>query len=247
MSTDRPEEMPLRAEGVRLHAGAPPLDLELPRGEALAVVGGNGTGKSRLLAGLLGQFHSSGRIDIYGIPVHRAARRRKALEPVGVLFQENGLLRDLTVWENIALPYRVRGQFREHLFHDDVEALLGLFGCEHLAENFPSELSSGEARRVALARSFSGNSSLIFADEPLLGLSEDGRHDVIELLQVALRESLIDGLVVFTEDQRLARQLTGEAIELYRDQNVFGFHHRVVYESESADDDGAPDAFPHSL
>jgi len=225
--------LPLAAGNLAVHDESPPLGFQLEVGASLAIVGANGTGKSRLLAALLGQFDSGGDVFIYGAAVHRRSQRRRALAPVGVLFQENGLLRDLTVRENVALPYRVRGEFREQVFADDVDALLKLFGCEHLAENFPSELSSGEARRVALARSVSGDSRLLLVDEPLAGLSEDGREDVVELLQVALRERLIDALLVFTEDARLARQLTDSAIELYRRNNIFGYHRAIVYEPTS--------------
>jgi len=225
-------DIPMEATGIALHPDAPELALSLNKGEALAILGGNGTGKSRLLAALLGQFDSGGDVFIYGVAVHRRTQRRKALAPVGVLFQENGLLRDLSVWENVALPYRVRGRFREQVFADDVDALLNLFGCDHLAESYPSELSSGEARRVALARAVSGDSRLLLVDEPLAGLSEDGREDVIELLQVALRERLIDAMLVFTEDHRLAEAITNSAIELSRRNNIFGYHRAIVYEAE---------------
>ncbi len=212
----------LSVRGVSLHPAAPPIDLALSTGECLAVIGGNGSGKSRLLAAILGQFDSDGTIEIFGVPVHRSSSRRRALTEVGVLFQENGLLRDLSVRENVALPGLVRSRLPTVANDSDVSALLALLDCTHLADTFPSELSAGEARRVALARAISGNSRLLLVDEPTVGLSEDGREQITALLAALLSEQVIEGLLVFTEDHRLASALAHRALVLSRQRDTFG-------------------------
>lgn len=215
---------PLTLSGLRLHPDAPPLNITVDSGECLAVLGGNGSGKSRLLAAILGQFDSDGEINIFGVPVHHKASRRRALANVGSLFQENGLLRDLTVRENIALPGRVRGQLAEAANDTDVATLLDLLDCSHLADVYPSELSAGEARRAALARAIAGDSRLLLADEPVAGLSAKGRDEVVALLQVLLAEGVIEAVLIFTEDRQLAAQLTSRALMLERRRDVFGYH-----------------------
>ncbi len=212
----------LSLRGVQLHPASAPIDLTVDPGTSLAILGGNGTGKSRLLAALLGQFDSDGTIDIFGVPVHRSATRRRALAEVGVLFQENGLIRDLTVRENVTLPGLVRGRLRNAENQADADTLLALLGATHLADTYPSELSAGEARRVALARAIAGDSRLLLVDEPTAGLSEDARDYVIALLRVLLSEGVIEALIVFTEDHHLAHALASRTLILTRQKETFG-------------------------
>jgi ABC-type lipoprotein export system ATPase subunit len=219
-----PHIMPLTLHEVRLHPEAPPITLTVGSGECFAVLGGNGSGKSRLLAAILGQFDSGGEINIFGIPVHRKSTRRRALANVGSLFQESGLLRDLTVQENIALPGRVRGEFDTAANETDVTTLLELLDCQHIAANYPSELSAGEARRVALARAIAGDSRILLADEPVAGLSGSSRADVVALLRALLAEGVLDAIVLFTEDRQVASALASRTLTLERRRNIFGLH-----------------------
>ncbi|RUO36642.1 ABC transporter ATP-binding protein [Aliidiomarina sanyensis] len=174
------------------------LDLTLPRGEILGVVGGSGAGKSVLLRSIVGlQKPASGHIEVLGIDVQKASsRERLALERrTGVLFQSGALFSSMTVVENVAMPLIEH----EHLRKSDALelarmklALVGLPG--HAGDLQPAELSGGMVKRAALARSLALEPELLFLDEPTAGLDPIGAAAFDELI-VTLRDAL--GLTVF--------------------------------------------------
>ncbi|MEY2777161.1 MAG: hypothetical protein RLY30_1259 [Pseudomonadota bacterium] len=178
------------------------LSFTLARGEVLAVMGGSGVGKTtilRLLAGLLRP--SQGRVTVLGTDLSRtsqaglyAVRRR-----MGLLFQFGALLTDLTCFENVAFPIREHLQLPESMLHDLVLLKLEAVGLRGAADLFPSEISGGMARRVALARAIALDPEIILYDEPFAGLDPISLGVTARLIR-ALNDALGAGSVVVTHD-----------------------------------------------
>jgi phospholipid/cholesterol/gamma-HCH transport system ATP-binding protein len=149
------------------------LDIRIPHGQVVAILGASGCGKSTLLHLIGGQLRpKSGRVVVDGQVVHELGNdalyrlRRK----MGMMFQESGLFSDLSVFENIAFPMREHTDLPEEMIRDLVLMKLhavGLRGAHGLATG---ELSGGMSRRVALARAIALDPMLIMYDEPFAGL-----------------------------------------------------------------------------
>ena len=163
-----------------------PIDLEVERGEFVALMGPSGSGKTTLLA-LAGALDrpTAGRVDVLGrdlgqqSPGWLAALRRKT---VGYVFQELNLLPGLTALENVALPLELDGVAPRAARAQALEALEGV-GLAELAPRFPDDLSGGEQQRVAIARSFVGPRELLLADEPTGALDSATGERVMRLLR----------------------------------------------------------------
>ncbi|HEX2596000.1 MAG TPA: ATP-binding cassette domain-containing protein [Luteimonas sp.] len=148
------------------------IDLGVPRGSITAVLGPSGSGKSTLLAALTGELQpAAGTVEVLGAPLPRDSRallqRRKS---IGVLLQGNGLLTDLSVAENVALPLRTHTDLPRAVIDRLVAMKLHAVGLRAAADLYPRELSGGMARRVALARALALDPPLMIYDEPLTGL-----------------------------------------------------------------------------
>ena len=166
----------LALSGVRLDRGGRTildgLDLVVPRGSITAVLGPSGSGKSTLLAALTGELAPArGGVEVLGRPVPRRMRELLDLRKgIGVLLQGNGLLTDLTVAENVALPLRTHTALPPPVIDRLVAMKLHAVGLRAAADLYPRELSGGMARRVALARAIALDPPLMLYDEPLTGL-----------------------------------------------------------------------------
>ena len=167
------------------------IDLSVPRGSITAVLGPSGCGKSTLLAALTGELPAaSGKVEIFGQPVPHGSRdlleMRKRL---GVLLQGNGLLTDLSVGDNIALPLRTHTRLPPALIDRLVDFKLNAVGLLAASTAYPRELSGGMARRVALARALALDPPLMLYDEPLTGLDPIASGVIMSLIQ-RLNDSL---------------------------------------------------------
>jgi putative ABC transport system ATP-binding protein len=181
------------------------VDLTVPEGELVAIMGPSGSGKSTLLtiAGSL-EEPSAGEVRVNGVSLagmsrnDRARLRRRA---VGYVFQDFNLLAGLTAVENVALPLELDGLGRRAARAAAVDALAQLDVAD-LAERFPDELSGGERQRVAIARAVVGDRHLLLADEPTGALDSVNGESVMRLLRAACKHG-VAGLVV-THDAQLA-------------------------------------------
>ncbi|MGL4722685.1 MAG: ABC transporter ATP-binding protein [Desulfovibrionaceae bacterium] len=144
-----------------------------PEGKILFILGGSGCGKSTLLKTLLGLLPPlSGTmlmndIDFYG---SHKEKQKELQGNMGVLFQEGALLDSLTVGENISLVLEQHTTLNKQERQEKIEAILTAVHLEHVYHYYPSALSGGMRKRVALARSLIRNPSLLFCDEPTSGL-----------------------------------------------------------------------------
>ncbi|MGA0881564.1 MAG: ABC transporter ATP-binding protein [Burkholderiaceae bacterium] len=178
------------------------LSFQLKRGEVLAVMGGSGVGKTtilRLLAGLIKP--ASGSVTL--LEQDLATADQSALYAVrrrmGLLFQFGALLTDLTCFENVAFPLREHARLPEAMLRDLVLLKLEAVGLRGAADLFPSEISGGMARRVALARAIALDPEVILYDEPFAGLDPISLGVTARLIR-ALNDALGAGSIVVTHD-----------------------------------------------
>ncbi|AER54885.1 ABC transporter ATP-binding protein [Pseudoxanthomonas spadix] len=167
------------------------VTLTAPHGSVTAVLGPSGSGKSTLLAALTGELvPAAGTVELFGQPVPRATRPLRELRKnIGVLLQGNGLLTDLTVAENIALPLRAHTRLPDALIDQLVDLKLNAVGLRTAEDLYPRELSGGMARRVALARALALDPPLMLYDEPLTGLDPIASGVIMSLIR-RLNDSL---------------------------------------------------------
>ena len=183
-----------------LHA----LDLLIPDGQFVSVVGPSGSGKSTLLGLIAGlDAPTSGEIRIDGQNITTMGEDALAQirsEKIGFVFQSFHLIPSLTALENVLIPMEIAGarEARERAVSllEDVELTAR-------AHHYPSQLSGGERQRIAIARAFANNPSILLADEPTGNLDSRNGHHVFDLM-VELNRRRGTTLVLVTHDHELA-------------------------------------------
>ena len=174
------------------------LDLNVSRGEILGFVGASGAGKSVLMRTIIGLVPKiNGHIEVFGTDLETAddSTRRAIERRWGILFQHGALFSSLSVRQNIQFPVREYLHLSERLLDEITIAKLCMVGLQaEVAERYPSELSGGMIKRVALARALALDPEIVFLDEPTSGLDPIGAGDFDELVRT-LQRTL--GLTVF--------------------------------------------------
>jgi lipoprotein-releasing system ATP-binding protein len=184
------------------------LNLEVPRGETLALVGESGAGKSTLLHLLGGLDRPTdgaiyfGQNDICRLPEADLAEFRN--REVGFVWQIHSLLAEFTALENVMMPLLIRGQARD-VAGPEAQARLDEVGLHNRASHRAGELSGGEQQRVALARALVGNPSVLLADEPTGSLDFRTGEMMMDLLEDLHRSRQLTSLHV-THNLNFARR-----------------------------------------
>jgi putative ABC transport system ATP-binding protein len=194
-----------RTEGVEVRA-LDEVDLTVPHGDSLAIMGPSGSGKSTLL-GLLGGLDrpTSGSLafegrDVASLSDDELARVRNQV--VGFVFQSFQLLPRTTALANVGLPLVYRGLGRSERRERAAEALRAVGLAKRMGHR-PSQLSGGEQQRVAIARALAAEPAMLLADEPTGNLDSRSGHEVLDLL-VGLRAERGVAVVVVTHDAGVA-------------------------------------------
>jgi putative ABC transport system ATP-binding protein len=199
------------------------VDLDIGKGEFVAIAGPSGCGKSTLLAilGLL-DSPSGGSYVLNGRSVHAlkpAERARIRNREIGFIFQAFNLIGDLTVYENVELPLTYRGMAsdqRKRRVHEALDRV----GMSHRMKHYPSQLSGGQQQRVAVARALGGDPSILLADEPTGNLDSVNAEAVMDLLRELHKGGAT--LCIVTHDPRYA---------IYAGRSIHLFDGRLVTDS----------------
>ena len=175
--------------------------LDIGLGEYVAVVGPSGSGKTTLLSMLGGMLSpDTGKVwfegeSLYDLPITERTKRRR--ERIGFVFQTFNLVPYLTALENVQVPLFLHGVSKSEQ-RDRAVSLLEQVGLGNRIEHKPSELSTGQQQRVALARTLANNPRLILADEPTGNLDPDSREAVLSMFDNFVREGRT--IVMVTHD-----------------------------------------------
>ncbi|MEE1885906.1 ABC transporter ATP-binding protein [Pedobacter flavus] len=180
------------------------ISFTVEKGASVALVGPSGSGKTTLLglcAGLdrtsTGEVYLNNELINHLSEDDRAAIRN---QHVGFIFQNFQLLPTLTAIENVMVPLELRGEKNSKA---TAEALLEKVGLNNRADHYPSQLSGGEQQRIAIARAFSNNPSILFADEPTGNLDSETSEKIVKLL-FDLNKEAGTTLIMVTHDLELA-------------------------------------------
>src|SRR6266511_3112781 len=180
------------------------LDLEVPRGQFVSVVGPSGSGKSTLLGLIAGlDAPTSGSVSLGGREITRMSEDELAElrgRLVGFIFQSFHLIPSLTAYENILTPMEIMGVPKAG---DRARTLLDEVGLRDRAHHYPSQLSGGEQQRVAIARAFANEPEILLADEPTGNLDKKNGEHIFDLL-LTLNRVYGTTLLLVTHDHHLA-------------------------------------------
>ncbi|GAA0105418.1 ABC transporter ATP-binding protein [Paraclostridium sordellii] len=182
------------------------ININIEKGEFVAIIGPSGSGKSTLLH-LLGGLErlSGGSIKVNEKDISKlkdkdlAEYRRKE---VGFVFQQYNLIPVLNVEENIELPLMLGNDDIDEIY---ISELIDILGLKERKKHLPSQLSGGQQQRVAIGRALSTKPSIILADEPTGNLDSKTTEEVMELLKKSIKK-FNQTLIVITHDQNIAKK-----------------------------------------
>jgi phospholipid/cholesterol/gamma-HCH transport system ATP-binding protein len=200
------------------------INLSVPKGQSLVVIGGSGTGKSVMLKCVLGILRAdSGSIRIGGEEVTRlgGAARDEYLRRFGMLFQGAALFDSLPVWENVAFGLiQGRNMARAKARDIAMEKLAQVGLTSDVGALYPAELSGGMQKRVGLARAIAADPEIIFFDEPTTGL-DPIMADIINKLIVDCVKRLGATTISITHDMASARKIADQIAMIYKGQIIW--------------------------
>jgi putative ABC transport system ATP-binding protein len=189
------------------------VNFSVGAGSTVAIIGPSGSGKTTLLGLCAGLDHSSsGSVALHGIrldDLNEDQRAHVRNQHVGFIFQNFQLLQTLTALENVMVPLELRGE--KNIRVRAVE-LLNKVGLGDRGHHYPAQLSGGEQQRVSLARAFSNNPQILFADEPTGNLDAETSEKIVKLI-FNLNKEAGTTLILVTHDQDMAAR-TGRIIRL---------------------------------
>lgn len=192
------------------------ISLTIQDGEFVFVVGRSGSGKSTLMKLLLKELEpTKGRIVVNDMDLGRMPRRYipKYRRKLGVVFQDFRLLKDLTVFENVAFAQRVMG-VPSRVIRENVPEMLRLVGLSSKYKAYPRQLSGGEQQRVAIARALINNPEVLLADEPTGNLDSFNTHEIMNLLEEINQRGTT--VVVVTHSREMVAEMNKRVITMDR-------------------------------
>jgi putative ABC transport system ATP-binding protein len=213
-------------EGKRKATALEDINLEVPKGQVVSIVGPSGSGKSTLL-NLIGGLDrpTAGEIQIEGENLSKLsddALTRVRRDKIGFVFQFFNLLPTLNSMENVALPLHLRQWPRKKIEQRSKE-LLDLVQLGHRLEHLPDELSGGERQRVAIARALSVYPPILLADEPTGNLDTRTGQEILKLIE-DLHARLGSTVLIVTHDLEVANRCSRTVV--LRDGHIVEDHRR---------------------
>ncbi|MTM09234.1 ATP-binding cassette domain-containing protein [Turicibacter sanguinis] len=182
------------------------INLNIEKGEFVAIIGPSGSGKSTMLH-LLGGLEraSNGIIKVNGVDISKLSDKELAeyrRKDVGFIFQQFNLIPVLNVRENIELPLMIGN---EDIDENYIGELIDILGLKDREKHLPSQLSGGQQQRVAIGRALSTKPSIILADEPTGNLDSKTTEEVMNLLKVSSKK-FNQTLIIITHDNNIAQK-----------------------------------------
>lgn len=200
-------------EGGSLVKAVDGININIKKGEFVAIVGKSGSGKSTLLH-LLGGLDkpTSGEVIINSKNIAKLGDDELTVfrrQNIGFIFQQYNLIPALTVWENVVLPIGIDNKKVNEKFVNEIIETLGL---ESKRDALPSSLSGGQQQRVAIARALASSPSIILADEPTGNLDSKTEEEVLQLLKLSIKK-YNQTLIMITHNKDVAK-LADRIIEI---------------------------------
>lgn len=192
------------------------INITIEDGEFVFIMGRSGSGKSTLMKLLLKEVEpSSGKIIVNDMELGKMPRRYvpKYRRHLGVVFQDFRLLKDKTVYENVAFAQRVIG-VPTRTIKESVPEMLRLVGLSSKYKSFPNQLSGGEQQRVAIARALINSPEVLLADEPTGNLDAQNSMEIMRLLEEINNRGTT--VVVVTHSQEIVNRMGKRVITLDR-------------------------------
>ena len=196
------------------------VSITIDDGEFVFIVGRSGSGKSTLLKLLLKEVEpTSGRIVVNDMDLQKMPRRYvpKYRRKLGMVFQDFRLLKDRTVFENVAFAQRVIGESNRTI-KESVPRMLRMVGLSSKYKVYPTQLSGGEQQRVAIARALINRPEVLLADEPTGNLDSFNTGEIMNLLEEINRQGTT--VVVVTHSQEMVAAMKKRVITMDRGQVV---------------------------
>ena len=178
------------------------VNLEIEKGEVLALIGKSGVGKSVLLKHIVGLMKGQmGTVYVDGVDVAKCKGRslEKLRDKFGFLFQGGALFDSYTVYDNVAFPLREKTKLSEEKIREKVMHELELVGLSGFEDKYPAELSGGMRKRAALARCMVTSPEYMFFDEPTTGLDPLTANSINELIKKTYERTHFTGIIVSHE------------------------------------------------
>ena len=185
------------------------VSLEVAQGEIFGLIGTSGAGKSTLLR-LLNRLEQpdSGRVFVGSREITALGKRelRVARQSMGMIFQQFNLLQNATVFDNVAFPLRIHGQWSQGDVFRRVRECLDLVGLIDKIDSYPAQLSGGQKQRVAIARALAPRPDVLLCDEPTSALDSETTRSVLDTLRDVNRRLGVT-IVVVTHELGVVRAL----------------------------------------
>ena len=192
------------------------VNIRIEKGEFVFIVGTSGSGKSTFIKLIMKEIEpTEGKVFVNGRDLVRLRRKQVPIlrRSIGVVFQDFRLLKDRTVFENVAFAQRIVGATK-HEISKRVPEVLALVGLSEKIHAYPRELSGGEQQRVALARALVNRPALLLADEPTGNLDPKNSWEIMELLEQINRNGTT--VVVVTHNQEIVNMMKKRVIALHK-------------------------------
>jgi phospholipid/cholesterol/gamma-HCH transport system ATP-binding protein len=195
------------------------LDLHIPKGKITVIIGKSGEGKSVTIKHIMGLLQpTSGKVFIDGedIGTYDTAQLMQLRRSIGMLFQHAALFDSMSVFENVAFPLREHRVADEATIKERVMDVLEQVGLPDIVDKYPGELSTGEKKRVGLARALAPRPKIILYDEPTTGMDPLVSEMIDELIVAVGERNPELTSVVISHDLKAAMETAEYAVMLYK-------------------------------
>lgn len=198
------------------------IDLKIGKGELVYLTGPSGAGKTTLFR-MLSAFDrvTSGQVEVAGYSLHdiRSEQIPDFRRKIGVVFQDFKLLRDRTIFDNVALPLSIRGD-SEQSIRDKVNFILDEVGLYEKADQFPEMLSGGEQQRTAIARALIHKPEVLIADEPTGNLDPELAEEIMDMFERACAQGTT--IFIATHDHEMVRRRQKRVVKIAAGELIGG-------------------------